>query len=1213
MANNGITELATKRIRELTEIDSLQGFLPLDSPTIGTRKFAANKLALKAEVNAEFANIHTTLTKQSTRLTNLSTDVETLSRKVAGALHFIGSATTTSIGRLTTQENGDMYSCENSGEIEYYHPRTATIKRLKVKAYDEVAWSDEGGWFKVGTDRDFDDFITAEQLAAYNFVNQDDLATFRAGLATVARTNQYSDLSGIPTGVLTFKVGGTTLGTFNGNANAEFAVPNIPTKLSELQNDAGYTTNTGTVTGVKINGSLYNPTSGTVDLGSDFEKDTKRVSAENISAEVFRTDGYYPSVAAMLAELAKYQLAIQDLGEIRSGASAGATAVQPAALSRTLEGYQTLIQDLQDIRSGATLGATAVQPADLDGYQPLIQDLEDIRSGASLGATAVQPEVLQGYQLAIQDLEDIRSGASAGATAVQPADLPTYSAPLFKNDSNVVGLRYGTGLKLGGSNNDTLVSNGSAHYLLLGNETEGNIYIYDMERPKAEPVADDPGQGYEKVLVADIVEGLRNKENFVLVIKEDDGDRKKEQRLNLKYADYEATEDENLYDMYLDFSSVTPYDTDYMTAEGINCWAEMAESAESHEDELTGYLIVDEFKESEIESLPGREGASEGDVLTIDSDGNPVWASGGAGGSKAIHFVYGAADGYLYDLEVPDETSWCGYAKLAFDTILAEVQAGKLLVDRQSGGGSSEGNYRMLRRFQYNSSTGEFALFFEGLVTSCGTNYADYPNVSAVNSNLFIYDREKVSGSFTNYLKLRGTGQGSMASIELQKALIIAANSGLTLGPDGRTLSVDTQSVEVIVNEEVKDAISAVQSRILYTVDLGAVTGECLYCNGASYANGMWWQGTLFSPNMDMEIDENSTICFGVTSDHSQNSNSSEPYKFYLSIYELTLTYNNNTLGCTMKWFGNTDDLFSLVSTKGLKFTKFSDLMAIAPGETRRLRSDKLYYVMVCTNYSNLKLLGSANHSKNNCMPYMTGQYNPSSHSGSSEFSHSSFKDYFNEVTLGNGNFIERGKEDSGVGSLFVAFTNINIGQSAAVNGPFEIFDDPSLAYPFVSSFIDSSFAAVEVFQKIKPMDNCTITKWAIIDNVATPPSNKTMGKVFRVSDFNVLHSDDDPSNPTGSMTTYTLEDGLYKHVYTPTTPLTLTANTQYYFPFCSYLSGNRTEKLAKYQGRGTAREIVFWTSQNNSYTVYSNTGGYIYFEGSYTSGGSTQTFSGAV
>ena len=47
----------------------------------------------------------------------------------------------------------------------------------------------------------------------------------------------------------------------------------IPTKVSELTNDSGYTTNKGTVTQVKINGATKSPNSaGLVDLGTGFAK-----------------------------------------------------------------------------------------------------------------------------------------------------------------------------------------------------------------------------------------------------------------------------------------------------------------------------------------------------------------------------------------------------------------------------------------------------------------------------------------------------------------------------------------------------------------------------------------------------------------------------------------------------------------------------------------------------------------------------------------------------------------------------------------------------------------------------------------------------------------------------------------------------------------------------------------------------------------------------
>ena len=66
---------------------------------------------------------------------------------------------------------------------------------------------------------------------------------------------------------LTIQKNGTTVQTF-GADSAQDKVANItvPTKVSQLTNDSGYTTNTGTVTQVKVGSSAYNPSSGVVSL-----------------------------------------------------------------------------------------------------------------------------------------------------------------------------------------------------------------------------------------------------------------------------------------------------------------------------------------------------------------------------------------------------------------------------------------------------------------------------------------------------------------------------------------------------------------------------------------------------------------------------------------------------------------------------------------------------------------------------------------------------------------------------------------------------------------------------------------------------------------------------------------------------------------------------------------------------------------------------------
>lgn len=71
-------------------------------------------------------------------------------------------------------------------------------------------------------------------------------------------------------GTLTIQKNGTTVGTFGAN-QSENTTANItvPTKVSELTNDAGYTANKGTVISILLNGTTYTAdANGLVDLGT---------------------------------------------------------------------------------------------------------------------------------------------------------------------------------------------------------------------------------------------------------------------------------------------------------------------------------------------------------------------------------------------------------------------------------------------------------------------------------------------------------------------------------------------------------------------------------------------------------------------------------------------------------------------------------------------------------------------------------------------------------------------------------------------------------------------------------------------------------------------------------------------------------------------------------------------------------------------------------
>ena len=93
-----------------------------------------------------------------------------------------------------------------------------------------------------------------------------------ANVSHVKIDNDVYDISpatppSVGNGTLTIQKNGTNVQTFTANQSSN-ATANItvPTKVSELTNDSGYTTNIGTVTQVKVGTTAYNPSSGVVSL-----------------------------------------------------------------------------------------------------------------------------------------------------------------------------------------------------------------------------------------------------------------------------------------------------------------------------------------------------------------------------------------------------------------------------------------------------------------------------------------------------------------------------------------------------------------------------------------------------------------------------------------------------------------------------------------------------------------------------------------------------------------------------------------------------------------------------------------------------------------------------------------------------------------------------------------------------------------------------------
>lgn len=193
------------------------------------------------------------------------------------------------------------YSSKNEAETELiYNDSNTTWKYKTFELQQEVSFNTVFGQSIIGngditvqsdwnqTNSSANDFIKNKPTIPAAQVNSDWNASSgvaqilnKPSLATVATSGSYNDLSNKPTipaaqvqtdwnaitgmGVLLNKpnlAAVATSGSYNDLSNK----PTIPTKVSDLTNDAGYTTNTGTVTQVKLGSTAYNPSSGIVSL-----------------------------------------------------------------------------------------------------------------------------------------------------------------------------------------------------------------------------------------------------------------------------------------------------------------------------------------------------------------------------------------------------------------------------------------------------------------------------------------------------------------------------------------------------------------------------------------------------------------------------------------------------------------------------------------------------------------------------------------------------------------------------------------------------------------------------------------------------------------------------------------------------------------------------------------------------------------------------------
>lgn len=226
-----------------------------------------------------------------------SSDIGTLKQKVANNSTAIGALQENTVPKTRKINNKALSSditlgAADVGVNETTFPglkKTGTVTGVKMNGTTK---NPSSGVVDLGTvltahqslDGKQDKITSSNKLAA----------SLVSGLATVATSGSYNDLSNKPTiptvnnGKLTIQKNGTTVETFTANQNTNTTANiTVPIKVSELTNDSGYTTNKGTVTSVsiKMNGASKGTvtSSGTIDLG------TVITSHQNISGKLDKT------------------------------------------------------------------------------------------------------------------------------------------------------------------------------------------------------------------------------------------------------------------------------------------------------------------------------------------------------------------------------------------------------------------------------------------------------------------------------------------------------------------------------------------------------------------------------------------------------------------------------------------------------------------------------------------------------------------------------------------------------------------------------------------------------------------------------------------------------------------------------------------------------------------------------------------------------------
>lgn len=141
---------------------------------------------------------------------------------------------------------------------------------------------------------------------------------------------------------------------------------------------------------------------------------------------------------------------------------------------------------------------------------------------------------------------------------------------------------------------------------------------------------------------------------------------------------------------------------------------------------------------------------------------------------------------------------------------------------------------------------------------------------------------------------------------------------------------------EFVTPEEMEEVTESVQTKMVFSIPIGSVTKGNLISG-----NGLWCVGTLFNTVMNTPIVKNVTKAFfGI----NQSGNGS---KCFIAIYEYDLSNNS------ISWIANTGNIS--LSNTGL----INAIFEYVKNDSYDLKSDKLYYAVIVSDYNGVKYVGN--------------------------------------------------------------------------------------------------------------------------------------------------------------------------------------------------------------------------------------------------------------